>query len=246
MAIAQNPLIGRTKKSFSENTFYTLNGQNIVRSKAVSVSNPKSPAQRAQRARFEGFTRCANSLSDEELNIIFAQKMPRQNRRSTLQQQLSVAFGAEYDPEAPAQKDYVATFNADLLDQIGTGEIGFEGDLVKVQMTDGILSFTSENCQELAAGIRAESNEDNVYIVAISEDGCAMEVASMGVTVSELSEIEENSIRIRRFAGHGDNAYCYVFGDKLQLIGLGTFSVAKRPARKGHNPYHSKGVTPTT
>ena len=31
-------------------------------------------------------------------------------------------------------------------------------------------------------------------------------------------------------------------GNKLQLIGLGTFSVAERAARKGHNPRNPKEV----
>jgi len=31
-------------------------------------------------------------------------------------------------------------------------------------------------------------------------------------------------------------------GDKLQLIGFGTFSVAKRPARDGRNPQTGKAI----
>ena len=31
-------------------------------------------------------------------------------------------------------------------------------------------------------------------------------------------------------------------GEKLQLIGLGTFSVAERKARKGHNPLTGKAI----
>lgn len=54
MAIVQNPLIGRAKKSLANATFTTWKGRNVVKGKPISVANPQSPAQVAQRTRFKG------------------------------------------------------------------------------------------------------------------------------------------------------------------------------------------------
>jgi hypothetical protein len=53
MSIVQNPLIGRTKKSAGGMTFCTLKGQNIMKTKAVSVANPNTEGQRTQRTRLK-------------------------------------------------------------------------------------------------------------------------------------------------------------------------------------------------
>lgn len=51
MAVTQNTLIGRTKQSVGGVTFTTWKGLNVMKSKAVSVANPKTPAQLLQRAK---------------------------------------------------------------------------------------------------------------------------------------------------------------------------------------------------
>ena len=51
MSIAQNPLLGPMKKSMGNFTVYTLNGMNIVRSKAFKIKDPKSKKQLNVRAR---------------------------------------------------------------------------------------------------------------------------------------------------------------------------------------------------
>ena len=52
MAIVQNTLIGKTKQSVGGTTFTTWKGRNVLKSKAIAVSNPKTPAQVMQRNRF--------------------------------------------------------------------------------------------------------------------------------------------------------------------------------------------------
>lgn len=51
MSTTQNPVTGRMSGSFANATFQTQYGKNIMRSKPLTVRNPKSPAQVAQRAR---------------------------------------------------------------------------------------------------------------------------------------------------------------------------------------------------
>ena len=45
MAIVQNALIGRTKRSVGNTTFVTLYGQNILKAKAMEVRDAKTPVQ---------------------------------------------------------------------------------------------------------------------------------------------------------------------------------------------------------
>jgi len=53
MAIVQNPITGRSKKKFGNAVFSTQFGQNVMRTKALEVKNPKTPGQVNQRSKFK-------------------------------------------------------------------------------------------------------------------------------------------------------------------------------------------------
>lgn len=244
MAITQNPIIGRTKKSFSENTFYTLNGQNILRSKAVTVSNPRTPAQQMQRARFEGFTALANTLPDNELNLIIPTKEPRQNRRSTLQHQLSVAFKSTINPNSTDAKAYIATFDINLLEKIGTGGIGYIGDYVELPIVEESVTLTAEACEDLVKRLVAESVNDNVVLVAISEDGCQMQVIDPSMTVQNLTDAAGQPIKCDRLQGHGTNVFMYALPcTKMTDEAYGSFIIIKRGQKTGREKHTSEPVS---
>lgn len=52
MAIVQNPITGRSRKSFGNAVFSTQFGKNTLRSKALEVKNPRSEGQVQQRTKF--------------------------------------------------------------------------------------------------------------------------------------------------------------------------------------------------
>ena len=52
MAVVQNPITGRTRKSFSTATFTKIFNQNVMRSKPTQVANPKTLNQTSQRSAF--------------------------------------------------------------------------------------------------------------------------------------------------------------------------------------------------
>ena len=54
MAVSQNTLIGKTKQSVGGVTFTSWKGRNVIKSKAIAVANPRTPAQVAQRTQFSG------------------------------------------------------------------------------------------------------------------------------------------------------------------------------------------------
>lgn len=49
MAIVQNPVTGKSRNKFANAIFSTWNSLNVMRSKPLSVANPKTAKQRAQR-----------------------------------------------------------------------------------------------------------------------------------------------------------------------------------------------------
>lgn len=52
-AVVQNPLIGRAKQSVAGTIFSTWKGINVLRSKPITVANPKTPRQLLQRAKLQ-------------------------------------------------------------------------------------------------------------------------------------------------------------------------------------------------
>lgn len=53
MSISQNPMTGQMKKSMANFSTYTLNGQNIIRSKSFNRKDANSAAQQAHRSGFK-------------------------------------------------------------------------------------------------------------------------------------------------------------------------------------------------
>lgn len=242
----QNPLIGRSTKSIGQNTFYTLNGQNIVRTKPMVVANPNTPAQDAQRTRFKAFVAAANSMSEADLNLLFATKETGRNRRSMLQSQLAPAYGSQINQDPTEKSRYVPTFDVDKLGKIGSGSVGYIGDLINVPLvTDGFV-MEAAAVSNLKANMVLDGNETHVFVVAVSEDGCMLKVATP-ITMAAIDNAIENAESVtinglQELTQHGDLVKCYAIGGKLQLIGLGTFSIAKRTARQVSADSHNVPV----
>lgn len=52
MAISQNPIIGRTKKTLGNVVFTTWKGRNVIKTRPLTVGNPRTMRQQNQRAKF--------------------------------------------------------------------------------------------------------------------------------------------------------------------------------------------------
>jgi hypothetical protein len=64
MAILQNPLIGRARRKLGNTVFQTLYGQNILKSKPLTVKNPKTPAQVLVRDRWSKLTKLIKQVTN--------------------------------------------------------------------------------------------------------------------------------------------------------------------------------------
>lgn len=54
MSLVQNPLIGRAKQKLGNTVFTTWKGKNVLKSKPITVENPKTPAQLMRRSALSG------------------------------------------------------------------------------------------------------------------------------------------------------------------------------------------------
>lgn len=237
----QNPLIGRSTKSKGADTFYTLNGQNIVRNKPMAVANPRTPAQVSQRVRFTAFTEAANSLPENELNALIPVKQLARNRRSTLQSQLASAYGAIQNPQSGALNDFVPTFNIDKVEDLGTGEVGYIGDMVEcVQGTPGTLSFDATQLTAMVANVVNTEDADRMAMIVIAEDGCVLQVLDTNLTLAGIKAIQDDNtleLSSTRFDGHGTSVHaCLVGVTKTEGASFGSFIIIRRRQKTGrHN-----------
>lgn len=234
----QNAIFGRSRKSFGSATAYTLNGQNIVRTKPVTVANPRTDSQQMQRVRFTAFTAAANSIPEAELNELIAVKRPGQNRRSTLQQQLAPAYGAQPSTDPTSKQKFEPTFDVSKLGDIGTGEVGYVGELVDVTATASGVQLQQSDVTTLINNTIVDDISENVCFVIVSQDGCVIRCIKTEYTFETISGAAEVNINIVGLDSHGEKCYVYAYGEKIQLIGLGTFSVAKRSARKASDTHN--------
>ena len=78
MSIAQNPLTGPMRKSMGNFTMYTLNGMNIVRSKAFNIQDPKSEKQLNVRARMSRLAKTYKTFSSI-ISLGFPERDERQS-----------------------------------------------------------------------------------------------------------------------------------------------------------------------
>lgn len=63
MAVVQNPIVGRARGSVATTTFTTWKGLNVIKSKPISVANPKTPGQVRQRARIRFVSRLGGRVA---------------------------------------------------------------------------------------------------------------------------------------------------------------------------------------
>jgi hypothetical protein len=68
MAIVENPIIGRARGSVGNCVFTFLFGKNILKSKPISINDPKTPAQLAHRARYKKLVKLLRQVINQ-INI---------------------------------------------------------------------------------------------------------------------------------------------------------------------------------
>lgn len=197
MSIAQNPLFTSLRKSFANVTAYTLNGQNIIRAKAFNPKNPKTEAQKAQRA---GFKLIANTFqtfgkytelgfverkgNHSVYNAFMAANLPNAVDNNGVEQVVDYSKLLIAKGSIPP----VAVTDCVLKDNVITVNYLTKNGLPKVSPTDEILVLVlyKNGALHLARKVRGEATEGFIhhtdrhiskvdlrccYVFAISADG---------------------------------------------------------------------------
>lgn len=95
MTKIQNPIIGRAKGSAGNMTFSKNFDKNVMRSKPMEVSNPRTTAQVTQRDFFGEVQAITQTVSEEQLRSLFGQKPKGMSRRNALSKQIAAAYSQE-------------------------------------------------------------------------------------------------------------------------------------------------------
>ena len=117
MAVPQNTLIGKTRQSVGNVTFTTWKGINVIKSKPVSVADPKTQLQLDQRAKLKNF------VIDYRLN--------------------SAVINAGFKQQAVKMSAYNAAASANLLSGSMSSDPGTPiGDFSFFKVAKGSLYYT--------------------------------------------------------------------------------------------------------
>lgn len=197
MAIVQNPIVGRAKNKFAGAVFSTWKGLNVLRSKPLTVANPKSPAQRLQREKLRQ-------------GVELYRKMP-----GTIQKGFS--------QQAVGMSEYNA-FMSDLLKNAidGSTEENVEIDYTELLLAKGTMQSTpiKEVSFEDHAGIvtwstsgglaPGQSSSDSGYVVLIHVADVGGKVTVMTQQIDVIRSGGESGINNGLYQVAGD-VYIYLF-----------------------------------
>lgn len=152
MAIVQNPITGRTRKSFGTAVFSTQFGKNIMRTKPILVKNPKTAKQLAQRKKFSTVVSVLRPVKSI-LNEVYAGSLPDISPFSKiLGINLTNAFTGT-PPELDQHKLVLCTFDGSTVDNVViTAEpnqvmkIDWSPNTTNVEELAHAISFVIFNC----------------------------------------------------------------------------------------------------
>lgn len=165
MAKVQNPLIGRSSQSMGGATFQTWKGINVLRTKPLTVANPKTDGQRTQRNRFAAMVAFSRLVAS--------------------------SLKAGFVEQAQQQTEYNAFMSANLM---SATQVNTPDDVVvtypQVEMAKGTLSGVSvavplSNSAPGEADVSvissmqvpADNASDNTWVVFFNEDEQTAHVA---------------------------------------------------------------------
>lgn len=102
MAITQNPIIGRTRKSAGGMVFSTVHGKNIMRAKPASYRTPDTESHRKRVGKFKAGNELASKVKNYARGFFETQPVGR-SAYSAMSSQIQAAFnighaGTEYSP----------------------------------------------------------------------------------------------------------------------------------------------------
>jgi hypothetical protein len=194
------------------------NGISYMRGLAQSHKNPKTAGQTTQRTFFKEVLDIVGQFTNEQLNFLFPTAPSGMTRHNALVKQLSAVFAVDGDTKSVDLGNINSLGNAATAD-LPEVAIAAAGENLTISW-DGDGDFRAEHGDEYPTIFVANVTKKKVYLVnstaALGNSGAQ----SFNVGLAAYGEAEDT------FSG-----YMMSTGSKIALVGFGTMSVAKRPAR---------------
>ena len=176
MAISQNPITGRMRQKMSNVVFSTVFGQNVVRSKPLTVRNPKTSAQMNHRDYFTKVVQLCKILKTVEGVAKRSSRTGRNPKMSAYSYLVKGFMNAEDRTTTPYKPIWP---NVDL----GPGEIGpveftatIETGDVNISWDKNYMPINASNTDKLVCVI-VDFATMEIYIekgIAVRSDGGAL------------------------------------------------------------------------
>ena len=196
MAIVQNPITGRTKKTFGTAVFSKSFGNNTMRSKAMDVRNPQTPGQMRQRTKFSitvALVRQVLSLINEVYARCLTTMSPFNKITSII---VKNAFVGE-PPELDHTKVVLCDFEGSTVKNVTlTGQpdqvmdITWEPNTTDANELASLLTFVLFNCSTNEAAIFRDAavRGDGIASVTVPDEWVDAQTA-LHVLTRDFSQI---------------------------------------------------------
>ena len=194
------------------------NGISYMRGLAQSHKNPKTAAQTTQRSFFKEVLDIASQFSDEQMKFLFPENVGGMTRHNALVKQLTEFAAVDGDTKSVDLGNINSLGNAPTA-ELPEVSITAAGENLTISW-DGDTANRAEAADEYPTVFVANVTKKKVFLVNST--------AALGST----GEVSFN-VGLAAYGEEGDtfSGYMMLTGSKVYLVGFGTMSVTKRPAR---------------
>lgn len=169
----QNPWMGRAKKSAGGMTATKFGQDNILRSKPLEVTNPKTEAQMTQRNFFALLIAFVSLFSPDFLKSLFPNRPPKRTRRAELAAQLAPLYVVVAG---------VKTLDLSSIAKLGNGKKGaFIASDVVYDSTSGNLEINWNDAYDKSI-LGNTAYNPNLFAIIFADDGSFLRTYDTGAT----------------------------------------------------------------
>ena len=198
------------------------NGISYMRGIAQSVRNANTTAQRTQRGFFKEVLDIVGQLSNEQLNFLFPTAPSGMTRRNVLVKQIAAVSVVNDDVKSVDLANINSLGNAPTA-ELPEVSIIAENENLTISW-DGDGGYRAEHADEYPTVFVANVTKKKVFLVNSTAAFGASGEQSFNVGLAAYGEATDT------FSG-----FMLATGSKIALVGFGTMSVTKRPARPKKN-----------
>ena len=216
----QNPIIGRAKGSAGGMTASKVYDKNVLRAKAMEVNNPKTTAQMTQRQFFAQLSGVVSTFTPEQLRALFPNKPKTMSRRNALSKQIAEDYTIDGTTKSINFAGIDTLGNASTM-EFGTTTCTQAGSTITVTLDNSVKSMTEYADNYMLVALVNETLGE----IVLPDTNVNIETGVMAITAPNDWLATHVIHAIPMMGSLKKNG-------KVALVGFGTMSVTKRPARQ--------------